>query len=200
MEPRRVRLGDVPIVEYTLTAGPHAGRHAIQHFYYQRRKLRFTEDSDGSPLDGPRRRDAEIAARTAVAALGVAAAALQIENDYDLRSRCLLLPQGKPALEMLGRDGSVVGTYSLDPSAVGGDHRRSCRRVRAYRQIGRRHRTFTSEPALMSRTLISIRVSFAGPKGPPSCQSMDHPSSGELEHVPRAPKPVTVTAVVVVGL
>ncbi len=84
------------------------------------RKLRFTEDSDGSPLDGPRRRDAEIAARTAVAALGVAAAALQIENDYDLRSRCLLLPQGKPALEMLGRDGSVVGTYSLDPSAVGG--------------------------------------------------------------------------------
>jgi phenolic acid decarboxylase len=23
-------------VEYTLTAGPHAGRHAIQHFYYQR--------------------------------------------------------------------------------------------------------------------------------------------------------------------
>ena len=24
------------IVEYTLTAGPHAGRHAIQHFYYQR--------------------------------------------------------------------------------------------------------------------------------------------------------------------
>jgi phenolic acid decarboxylase len=24
------------VVEYTLTAGPHAGRHAIQHFYYQR--------------------------------------------------------------------------------------------------------------------------------------------------------------------
>jgi hypothetical protein len=24
------------IVDYTLKAGPHAGRHAIQHFYYQR--------------------------------------------------------------------------------------------------------------------------------------------------------------------
>jgi phenolic acid decarboxylase len=24
------------IVDYTLKEGPHAGRHAIQHFYYQR--------------------------------------------------------------------------------------------------------------------------------------------------------------------
>src|SRR5260370_6826937 len=24
------------IIEYTLAKGPHAGRHAIQHFYYQR--------------------------------------------------------------------------------------------------------------------------------------------------------------------
>src|ERR1700736_1556303 len=24
------------IIEYTLKAGPHAGRHAIQHFYYER--------------------------------------------------------------------------------------------------------------------------------------------------------------------
>lgn len=83
------------------------------------RKLRFTHDAEGSPLDGQRRREAEIAARTAVAALGVAAAALQVGNDYDLRSRCLLLPQGRPVLEMLGRDGSVVGTYSLDGSVVG---------------------------------------------------------------------------------
>lgn len=83
------------------------------------RKLRFTHDADGSPLNGQRRREAEVAARTTIAALGIAAAALQVENDYDLRSRCLLLPQGRPALEMLGRDGSTVGTYSLDGSAVG---------------------------------------------------------------------------------
>jgi hypothetical protein len=24
------------IVEYSLKEGPHAGRHAVQHFYYQR--------------------------------------------------------------------------------------------------------------------------------------------------------------------
>jgi CRISPR-associated protein Csb1 len=84
------------------------------------RKLRFTEDADGSQLDGQRRREVELVARTAVAALGIAAAALQVGNDYDLRSRCLLLPQGEPELEMLGRDGSVMGIYSLDPSAAGG--------------------------------------------------------------------------------
>ena len=32
-EPYIVRSDNV---EYTLTANPHAGRHAIQHFYYQR--------------------------------------------------------------------------------------------------------------------------------------------------------------------
>lgn len=83
------------------------------------RKLRFTQDAEGCPLDGQRRADAEIAARTAVAALGVAAASLQVENDFDLRSRCLLVPQGTPTLEMLGRDGSTVGTYLLDASGVG---------------------------------------------------------------------------------
>ena len=55
---------------------------------------------DGDFLRGPASgcasrdlsREAETAARTAVAALGVAAIAYQYENDFDLRSRCLLLP------------------------------------------------------------------------------------------------------------
>ena len=51
-------------------------------------------------------RDAETAARTAVAALGVAAVAYQHEMDFDLRSRCLLLPTHTPRLELLSRDGS----------------------------------------------------------------------------------------------
>ena len=52
-------------------------------------------------------REAETAARTAVAALGVAAIAYQYEMDFDLRSRCLLLPTHPPRLELLGRDGSA---------------------------------------------------------------------------------------------
>ena len=56
------------------------------------RRLRF-------PRHG---RDAEIAARTAVAALGVAAIAYQHELDYDLRSRCLLIPEHPPRIELVG--------------------------------------------------------------------------------------------------
>ena len=52
-------------------------------------------------------REAETAARTAVAALGVAAIAYQYEMDFDLRSRCLLLPTNPPSLELLKRDGST---------------------------------------------------------------------------------------------
>ena len=52
-------------------------------------------------------RDAETAARTAIAALGVASIVYQYEMDFDLRSRCLLLPTHPPRLELLRRDGST---------------------------------------------------------------------------------------------
>ena len=61
------------------------------------RRLRFAGHS----------RDAETAARAAIAALGVAAIVLQHEMDHDLRSRCLLIPQHAPTLELVGRDGSA---------------------------------------------------------------------------------------------
>ena len=51
-------------------------------------------------------REAESAARTAVAALGVVAIAYQHDLDFDLRSRCLLIPAHLPRLELLKRDGS----------------------------------------------------------------------------------------------
>lgn len=71
------------------------------------RRLRFPVGSDGAPL-GAAQRPAEILARTAVAALGVAAIAYQLDLDYDLRSRCLLIPEAGPAIELLGRDGSTL--------------------------------------------------------------------------------------------
>jgi len=58
-------------------------------------------------------RDAETAARTAVAALGVAAIAYQYELDFDLRSRCLLLPEHAPCIELLHRDGSAAEEVEL---------------------------------------------------------------------------------------
>ena len=72
------------------------------------RRLRFAGHS----------RAAETAARTAVAALGVAAIAYQHEMDYDLRSRCLLIPEHSPRVELLGRDGSPAETVDLDQSAA----------------------------------------------------------------------------------
>ena len=60
------------------------------------RKLRF----------GERDRAKEAAAHTAIAALGVAAIAYLYEMDYDLRSRCLLIPTEPQTLELVARDGS----------------------------------------------------------------------------------------------
>ena len=62
--------------------------------------------------------EAETAARTAVAALGIAAIAYQYEADYDLRSRCLLLPTHPPRIELLLRDGSAGEIVDLDRAAA----------------------------------------------------------------------------------
>ena len=59
-------------------------------------------------------RSAEIAARTAIAALGVASIVYQHEMDYDLRSRCLLIPQHPPRIELLGRDGAPAEVVDID--------------------------------------------------------------------------------------
>ena len=59
-------------------------------------------------------REAETAVHTAVAALGVAAIAYQHELDFDLRSRCLLLPTHPPRLELLHRDGSAGEVVEVD--------------------------------------------------------------------------------------
>jgi len=67
------------------------------------RKLRF----------GERNTARDSAVHTAIAALGLAAIAYQYEMDYDLRSRCLLLPIEPPKLELLARDGSAPEEFSI---------------------------------------------------------------------------------------
>lgn len=65
-------------------------------------------------------REAETAARTAIAALGVAAIAYQYENDFDLRSRCLLLPAHPVRIELLNRDASAGEVVELDRRTAAG--------------------------------------------------------------------------------
>lgn len=65
-------------------------------------------------------RQAEVASRTAIAALGVGAIAFQHDMDYDLRSRCLLIPDHPPRVEMVGRDGSAPEVVTVDRSTAVG--------------------------------------------------------------------------------
>jgi CRISPR-associated protein Csb1 len=69
------------------------------------RRLRFPTAADGSPLPREAQRAAELAARTALAALALAGQALMREQGLDLRSRCLLVETGDSVIELLGREG-----------------------------------------------------------------------------------------------
>jgi CRISPR-associated protein Csb1 len=69
------------------------------------RRLQFATRLDGKLLE--RRDSAESAARVALAALALAAVVHQRAQGYDLRSRCLLVPDGPMAFEIVRPDGSV---------------------------------------------------------------------------------------------
>lgn len=80
------------------------------------RRLRFPVNSDGSAIAAEQRCAAETAARTALAALAIAAVALQRERGYDLRSRSLLVPEkASPlAFELIPSEGGEAKSYTLN--------------------------------------------------------------------------------------
>lgn len=59
------------------------------------------------------------AARTALAALALCALTLQLEQGFDLRSRCLLAPVDLPRFELVGRTLDSVQTFQLDAGTAG---------------------------------------------------------------------------------
>lgn len=76
------------------------------------RRLRFPK-GDGSK--NPRR---DSAAQTVLAALGLCAATLAIDNGLDLRSRCLLWPDGPAEWELLKVPGEPPERYRLDADSA----------------------------------------------------------------------------------
>lgn len=76
------------------------------------RRLQFRGAVDGEPLAD--RREAERAARTALAALALAGIAGAHERGHDLRSGTLLVPEGQLLLDILGSAGQVEQTFALD--------------------------------------------------------------------------------------
>ena len=71
------------------------------------------------PLNGAAdsRRDVDVAARTTLAALGLAAGSLA-RNDGDLRSRCQLFAVQAPVWELLDRPGETPRQFECDPDAA----------------------------------------------------------------------------------
>ena len=82
------------------------------------RRLRFPTTVDGKALAGGERITAERWARTALAALGLAALACARSDGYDLRSRCALVPEGPLVLEAIPSEGGEVVSYALDRSTA----------------------------------------------------------------------------------
>ncbi len=70
------------------------------------RRLRF-------PVDGKPDAELDAAARTALAALGLCAATLAFESGADLRSRCLLWPEGAMQWQLLDRPGEAPREFDL---------------------------------------------------------------------------------------
>jgi CRISPR-associated protein Csb1 len=68
------------------------------------RECRFPENGDSSL-------DRDIAGRVMLAALGLRMLALQVDHGYDLRSGCLLVPDGEPTFELVDRLGQVAVSW-----------------------------------------------------------------------------------------
>jgi CRISPR-associated protein Csb1 len=79
--------------------------------FTQLRKLRF-------PMGGKDSADLDIAGRSVIAALGTLAIALQIEEGYQLRSRCQLIPIAEPEFEWLGATASERQTEKISASTA----------------------------------------------------------------------------------
>ena len=76
------------------------------------RRLRFPLDGAADP-----EREVDLAARTALAALGLAAGTLA-RNDVDLRSRCHLFAEGASVWQLLDRPGETPPEFALDSDAA----------------------------------------------------------------------------------
>ncbi len=76
------------------------------------RRLRFPDS------DGRANAEAEVAARTLLAALGMCGATLAFGNGMALRSRCLLWPGGPMRWELLERPGEEPTTFGLDEDSA----------------------------------------------------------------------------------
>jgi CRISPR-associated protein Csb1 len=93
----------------TITDGGFTIRHAVQTTVLSLpslRRLRF-------PAGGKRSPALDQAGQAALAVLGVLAVTLAVETDYDLRSRCFLVPEAPLRWELIGKPGTPARQFTV---------------------------------------------------------------------------------------
>ncbi|MFT3769151.1 MAG: type I-U CRISPR-associated protein Cas7 [Minicystis sp.] len=116
--PSAINHGNIP-PSIDAEAGGVTMSHAVQTTVLSLaglRRLRFQTSCAGERIPAEKRDAAEAAARTALAALALAAIVYQRDNDYDLRSRSILVAKEPLTLEIVGRDGGAPQRFSLSKS------------------------------------------------------------------------------------
>jgi len=88
-------------------------RHTAVLSLPQLRRLYFPEPTTGKFF--PER---DLACRVVLAVLAMCGLALQAEQGYDLRSRCLLVPDTAPRYEFVGRSADAVEYFDLDAAVA----------------------------------------------------------------------------------
>jgi CRISPR-associated protein Csb1 len=113
--PSAINHGNIPPSIDSLSGGVTMS-HAVQTTVLSLaglRRLRFQESCAGDRIPAEQRDAAETAARTALAALALAAVVHLRERDYDLRSRSILVAKEPLVFEVVGRDGGEPARYTL---------------------------------------------------------------------------------------
>lgn len=110
------------------------------------RRLGFPTDLDGKPIADNMRADADLAARTVVAALALAGVAHQWERDHHLRSRCDLVAIEPLAFELVKRGSAGVERFVLDGAAANRLFAEACEAARAF-GMGLEKRVIALQPA-----------------------------------------------------
>jgi CRISPR-associated protein Csb1 len=105
-EPSKVNHSSVPFASKNCGVTVEYAEQTTTLSLIVLRRLRF-------PINGTATADADVAARTVLAALGLAAATLAFESGMGLRSRCLLWPDGPMTWELLDRPGEPPKPFTL---------------------------------------------------------------------------------------
>ncbi len=112
LRPSEINHGNVTpsITNPETGAGGVTFREALQTTvlsFTQLRKLKFPNGVNAQ-------QERDVAGRAVIAALGLLAIAMNVEEGYQLRSRCQLIPLEQPQFELLGRTAKEFEVFTVD--------------------------------------------------------------------------------------